>query len=771
MTSPSSSGPAMLAGTVVVEIATRPAGGYCGRLLAVLGASVTRIALPPSVDCPVELTAAYESSLHDGKVSVDPRDERAVTEAVGRAALLIVDSRDDDASDGEISAMTERWLGVAGPEVSVVDIADHRDALVVGGPRVPATGLTAAAASGMAWCLGLPEREPLTLPFDVPEYLAGTEAAAAGALAVLLATAGFCGRRWDVTTTDVLSYYVGQIGANFLPYERPWRRDGPRATMSGGSYPAAMFPCRDGWISIMCRTPREYQGLVAAMGEPEWSTRPGFDDPRVVARLHADEVDPYLIGWTSVRSRDEVFAAGQKHGFPVAPVSTVAEAMAQEQFAHRGFFVTDEAGRTIPGSPYHLTRSATVSARRSAWPAAEIDSSATLAGLRVLDLSWVWSGPMVTAALRDLGAEVIKVEHRGRADPARLRGRAVRGGLPVDGPELEVTPYFNQMNHAKRSVAIDMGTEEGVELIRRLAAESDVVVENMRPGALARRGLGYADLSIDNPGLVMVSMSMLGQSGPLSGIRGYAPVMSGLAGLDSLVGYDTDTLIGTFNPALGDPNGAGHALVALLAGLVGRRRTGYGCHVDLAQVEALLSILRVPVLLQQDRGAVPVPANEHPRWSPHGIFAGKESDTWVAVAARTPRERATLESLTGGGNGHDHVETLSAWIATRNAGDTAEVLRAVGVPASEVAGFEAAIGGKRAFARGVGNVVSHPYLGEQSIVTVPWKLDGSSFPAAGPAPLLGADTGAVLDELLGLAPDTIAGLRDRKVIELGHDGA
>ncbi|GAA2901199.1 CoA transferase [Pseudonocardia halophobica] len=746
--------PALLAGRRVVEIAARPAGGYCGRLLLLLGAAVTRVAVPQAVDCPPELLGLYEVALHRGKRILQPDDE-GLPDALAAADLVVVDSAEDDAADGAVVDLTQRLLTLA-PDAATVDIADLREDL---GAAVPATASTAAAAAGMSWGIGDPDREPLTLPYDIPEYLTGTEAAAAAALALLVRALGGPAQRWDVTTADVLSYFVGQIGANFLPYDRPWHRDGPRASMSGGSYPAAMFPCRDGWVSIMCRIPREYAGLVAAMGDPDWSRRPGFDDPRVVARLHADEVDPHLIAWTSARTRDEVFAAGRKHGFPVAPVLTIAEAMEHEQFAHRGFFDTMPDGTVLPGSPYRLTGPAASGATTpSSWPPATIDPAAPLAGLRVLDLSWVWSGPMVTAALRDLGAQVIKIEHRGRADPARLRGRAIRGGVPVDGPELEVTPYFNQMNHGKRSVAVDMGTTEGAMLIRRIAESADVVVENMRPGALERRGLGYAELSGANPALVMVSMTMMGQTGPLAGIRGYAPVMSGLAGLDSLVGYGPDRLIGTFNPALGDPNGAGHALAAVLAGLAGRGRGGTGCHIDLAQVEALLSIMPVPILRRQVNGTVPIPANGHSAFHPHAILPTREADGWVAVAARTDLERSAVDAVVG-------EEGLAAWVAGRTAGDAVQALRAAGVPAAEVAGYTAAVAGKRAVARGVATTVTHPYLGEQPVVTVPWKADGRGFPAAGPAPLLGADTEPVLTGLLGLGPADLADLRARGIVE------
>lgn len=760
-----------LAGLEILEIAGRPSGAYCGRLLYLLGATVVRPVVPLAADVPGHLVQDLDTVLHEGKRGVpvdgpDGRDELAAVAA--RCALVVMDSREEDAADGVLVRLTADLLDAVPASTPVVDVTGLR-AGMADGTALPSAPIVATAASGMAWGIGAPDRPPLTLPFDLPEFLTGTEAAAAAALALLFAEGmpEEAGLRWDVSTADVLSYFVGQIGSNFLPYERPWKRDGARATMSGGSYPGQMFPCSDGWVSIMCRTQPEYRALRDALGDPDWAKRPGYDDSREVARFHADEVDGYVNAWTRARTRDEVFAAGRRHGFPVAPVNTVAEALDEEQFAHRGFFGRDDRGRRRAGAPFQLHRPEVAATRRaSTWPSAETDSKRPLAGLRVLDLSWVWSGPMVTAALRDLGAEVLKIEHRARADPARLRGRALRGGQPVAGPELEVTPYFNQMNHGKRSVAIDMTHPDGAALIAGLAEHADVVVENMRPGALTRCSLDYTALSARNPALVMVSMSLLGQTGPLSGIRGYAPVMSGLAGLDSVVGYDVDHLIGTYNPALGDPNGAGHALTTVLAALVGRQRTGRGCYVDLSQVESLLSIMAEPILRWESDGELPVPANTHARFAPYGTFACREPDTWVSLAARTDRERAALEAVVGAsGESPDLERALAAWAAGRTDHDAAATLVAAGIPACPVVGYETALFGDRAVARGVATPTDHPWLGEQSVVTVPWKVEAHGFPAVAAAPLLGADTDAVLGEVLGLTDSDLADLRGRQVIE------
>ncbi|WP_256974146.1 CoA transferase [Rhodococcus sp. NCIMB 12038] len=624
-----------------------------------------------------------------------------------------------------------------------------------------------SARAAMSWAIGHADKAPLPLPYDLPSFHAGTEAAAAAALAVLLAECADLGpQHWQINPTDVLTYYVGQIASNFWPYERPWKRDGARASMSGGSYPAAMFECSDGWVSIMCRTDQDWAGLLDAMGRPEWCKHERFRDPRIVARFHADEADVHLEAWLSGMTRDEAFALSNVHKFPMAPVLDTGDAMVLDQFASRGFFEHDSAGNAIAGKPWRFTPATDI----ADGPILDLEPGpqAPLAGLKVLDLSWAWSGPMVTSGLRDLGAEILKVENRRRADPTRVRGAAIRDGEPVPGPPLEVTPYFNQVNHGKKSIAIDFTTPQGAELIVELAAKADIVVENMRPGVLSRRGLTYERLSARNPGLIMVSMSLMGQHGPMKGVGGYAPVMSGLSGLDSVVGYGPGDLVGLFNPALGDPNGAGHALAALMAALLDRRRTGRGTLIDLSQTEALVSIERIQMADFQKTGRSHVPADGHRTYWPHGTWQTANAEEWIAVAARTDEERSILARLIGLKTVPDRAEfemEVQRWASTRQADEAEQTLVKHGIPASRVRSFEDILDDPISELNGIFAPVDHPYLGRQPILGLPWQMNGHKFPATEPGPLLGAHTRAILGRELGLTARQLDELESLEVIE------
>jgi len=751
----------LLKGLRVLEIAVTVRGAYCGLLLSQLGAEVTRVRLPLVADCPPEYADGLARSLHQRKSTVDGDPETLSAQMVRAFDLVITDCLHDDESGGLGQRLAERVIDVGGATTTVIDVVRPPTFRA----SVPSAPAVVSAASGMSWGIGRAGEAPLTLPYDLPDYLAATEAAGAAALTALLRQVGSNpGRRWSVSATEVVASYVGQISSVFLPYGRPWTRDGARATMSGGSYPGAMFPCRDGNISIMCRTNREWHALLDAMGHPEWSSRPGYDDARVVARQHADEVDRWVRAWTAEHTTDAMTALGKQFNFPVATVLTVQEAIALNRFSEGRLFGTAPGG--VPAGPW-MVHEPRPNARRIPTQrrlALEPRAGKPLHGLRVLDLSWVWSGPMCTAALADLGAEIIKIEHRGRPDPARLRGRALRDGRPIDGPELELSTYFNQMNRGKRSVSIDITTERGVELVLDLAERCDVVVENMRPGALTRRGLDYAAMSARNPGIVMLSMSMMGQTGPLREIGGYAPVMSGLSGLDSLVGYGAEDLIGLYNPALGDPNGAAHALVLLLAALRRRVTLGAGCWLDVSEVECFMSLMRTPIVIAEAGQVVSVPANSHQHFPVQGTFRAFGTDEWVTVAARGDGERRAIDELVADSGSSSLVE----WVSARAAGETEKELLTRGVPCSRVQQFEDVAASDWAAAVSLFRVLDHPHLGPRPLYTVPWHRDGGpSFAADRSSPLLASSTVDVLRGILGCTTEDIEALAEAEVVDIG----
>ena len=403
-----------------------------------------------------------------------------------------------------------------------------------------------------------------------------------------------------------------------------------------------------------------------------------------------------------------------------------------------------------------------------------------LKGMRVLDFAWVWSGPQVASWLTELGAEVIKVEHGRRLDNTRLRSRPIIDGVQAQGPSIELPPYFHQSNHGKRSITLNLKQPQAQALARELVKTSDVLIENLSPGVMARSGLGYPEVAEINPSLVYLSMSALGQTGPQSDLRAYAPVMSSYAGIEAQIGYPGESPVGMMNFGLGDPNAAAHAMVPLLAALWERERSGAGCHIDMAQIEAMISALPQPaieVLLGAELS--PPPGNRSREQVPHGIFPAHGDDTWVSLSVANEsqwlafcarvREPWCADSRFSTLQGRlTHVEELeklvSGWTRKWTRERLASDLRALGIACTPVFSVSEQWGSGQVRDRGIYRSVTHPQLGEVMLYTLPWTSPDMPLAMERAAPTLGQDNDYVLGELLGLSAQRIAELKEADVI-------
>ena len=777
----------LLAGVRVVELSRHVAGAYCGRLLAQLGASVTRFG--PEIDAAgsPRTRQAMQQVMHIGKILPSIASTAAsIDAALADAQIVIVEKDDrDDSLSAYVDPIIERRAGLSEQAIVIVLSACGSSEEVDGHYR-PGCALTSSAWGAMSWAIGEPLREPLTPPYDIVDYQAGASGAVA-ALVALVGDAGSACSPIDVSSRDAVAHLVSTLAQNYLPYGRAWQRDGRRPFMSGGIYPLGLFTCKDGYVALYCRSTEQWHAILRAMGNPEWSRDERFHDPRIVARKHGDEADLYLLPWLAAHTKSEIMAMGLEFGFPAAPVRFVGEALANPQFMYRRslqpFALDDGTSVMVPSTPWRLHESlAGAGANVRVWPVtkpSDFAPSKLFEGVRVLDLSWVWSGPLVTSMLADLGAEVIKIEHPTRLDSVRQRGRPIHDGKEVEGPVAELNPWFNQLNHGKRSVILDIKSVEGKAQLRALAATCDVVVENMRPGALDRLGLGYTDFAAVNPAIVMLSMSLAGRTGPLAQMKGYAGIMTAMAGLESLVGHDeangAQTVVGMAKTALGDPNAANHGLAVLMAALWRRKRTGRGLWIDLSQTDAILSILSAPLIESQLYGRAETLGNRHPLYAPHGHFTCRGDASWAAISVKTEHQWHALLTAVGDAalsrfaalGAADRVtrrreieDALEAWTIVRTQPEVVDALTRARVPVAPIATYQAMIAAPWRAQRGLTRVIHHPHIGRQEIVVPPWRFGSQTAGTGRPAPLLGADTEAVLapltkDEAAGIARPSI----------------
>lgn len=389
-----------------------------------------------------------------------------------------------------------------------------------------------------------------------------------------------------------------------------------------------------------------------------------------------------------------------------------------------------------------------------------------LHGVRVVELTKIWAGPYAGKLLAFLGAEVIRVESLDSLDASR------RFGVK----DINAAPGFQAVNPGKCSIQLNMKSEEGRRLLADLVKKSDIVIENLRPGAAKRMGFGYEQLRELKRDIIAVSMSMHGQEGPLSYQTGYAPSFSALGGVCHLVGLK-DGAPKLLNVRYGDSTYGSAAAYAALVALYHRRRTGEGQYVDVSAVESLATVVGDAFMEYFLTDKVPSRnANRHSEMAPHGVYPCGEED-WISIAVRTDDEWQALcaamdsPALAADPRFVDRASRqrhaaeldalLEAWTRPQDAHELGERLRARGVAAFKSLNSVDLVSSDHLWRRGFFQRVSDPVRGEMSIIGAPWRLSLTPARVTRSAPRLGEHNDYVFGELLGLS----AAERERLVAE------
>jgi crotonobetainyl-CoA:carnitine CoA-transferase CaiB-like acyl-CoA transferase len=382
------------------------------------------------------------------------------------------------------------------------------------------------------------------------------------------------------------------------------------------------------------------------------------------------------------------------------------------------------------------------------------------------------AGPLVTRILADLGARVIKVESSLKPDISRHRP-------PPPGMTreqvAELFPQVHEMNAGKSSVTLNLKSAEGRELFLALLERADVYVENFAPGWLERLGLSHAAMRARNPGLVILSQSAYGGEGPLRDQRAYAPIMTALAGVESLIGYDDGPAVPQISSSNGDLVAAYYGALLALAALVERERTARGAVIDMSQIEASTCIGGVAMAELALTGRTPRPhGNRHPGGSPHGHYPVAGLDRWIALAVREDGEwQALADVLALPGRERERFSTHAARLAERRAVDAVVAdltavqerdplvrrLQAAGVacvPVLDVAEVDAL---PELVERPLWAALEHPRAGELRVTRIPWRFARLRVAPRHTAERMGESTDSVLRGLLGRSAGEIARMR------------
>ncbi len=386
-----------------------------------------------------------------------------------------------------------------------------------------------------------------------------------------------------------------------------------------------------------------------------------------------------------------------------------------------------------------------------------INRGGPLQGVRVLELTKVWAGPYVGKLLAYLGAEVIRVESEGSLDVTRTFG--------VD--DIDNAPGWQSVNPQKLSVQVNMKSEEGIALILKLVGECDILVENLRPGAVKRLGLGYERVREANPDIIYVSMGMWGTDGPLSYQTGYAPCFAALGGVSALVGHEPGAPEG-MNTRYADSTFGAAAAYAALVALLHRRRGGKGQFVDVSAVEAMSSMIGDSIMDYALNGVVAeCGGNRHPEMAPHGVYPARGGE-WVSIAAANGKQWAGLAECMGKpelgkdprfatlddrkANEDELDEIVTAWTSGCCPMELVTKLQKRGVSAAK--------------SQSSLDLIADPHLWVREFYRDVTDPDGNSKPTLGPswnmsrpaqlgaaAPRLGQHNDYVLGDILGLSTE------------------
>lgn len=623
-----------------------------------------------------------------------------------------------------------------------------------GGPRSHWRGgeLVASAMGGALRLTGEPGETPVKEAGDACTFHADM-VAAAGAMAAHLArgTHGL-GQHVDVSIQEVaLSRNVNGVLV--------WQFDRKKLDRAGGciAYGRAkvqvIWRLADGWCFHALMTGK--LGAPANKGLSDWMDECGFDNPmRNVdwlaynrSTLPEDTRSVWqaaMAAFFATRTRAEIAVEGKRRGINACVVNEPADVLADQHLAARGFFDTADG---LPQRFAVIRPSAATTA-----PAIHTgERPGPLSGVRVLDFAWALVGSITTKTLGDLGAQIVKIETRGRPDLARMDVQVSAS----TSTSLDDKPWFAHLNTSKRSLSLDLKQPEARCVLDPLIDWADVVVENFSPGTMKKLGLDYDSLVLRNPGVVMVSGSVFGQTGPMAQEWGVDGTGGALSGRTYLTGYpDRDPVIPGAVP-YGDVIVpfvmAGHVAAALQH----RRETGAGCHIDASMYEICVQQMR-DYLSAAKRGERPQRAgNASPNVFWQDVVRAAGDDRWVAISVADEAEFQRLVAITG--------QDVAAWTSSRTDQAIAEQLQAAGIAAGALQDCEDLLDRDPQIAtRAAMAPLDHAVLGRFDHLVTPIRFSRDGF-VPFRAPSMGEHSHQIARELCGLGEADIAALEDKGV--------
>ncbi|MEZ4356518.1 MAG: CoA transferase [Myxococcota bacterium] len=785
--------PLPLEGIRVLDLADEK-GELAGRVLADLGAEVLRLEppqgarsrrLPPFAEASSakgEGTSLYFAWRNANKLGAvldldAEADRERLLELCARADVLI-----ESEAPGRMASLGlgPATLSERFPHLIVLSISDfgqtgpYRDWI--------ATDATMCAISGMQWKAGTPDRPPILTPSSMNYDIAGVMGAYSAMVAIFQRLRTGFGQTIDLSVLEAVAQTTDWSMSNGSMTDakgivQPQMRMG-----SGPMY--KIYPCKGGYVRLVILSPRQWRAMREWLGEPDYLQDPKYDS--FLGRMEIADALGVVIGdLFETMTHEEVAFEAQKRGIVCTPVLAPSEVLANEHFRSRNTFVDGEyaPGETGPfaagffeidrermgfrGRAPTLDEHGDRVRKGELWPDARPkpkgerpDPSRPFEGVRVLDFGIGGVGVEAARLFAEYGADVIKIESRRYPDFIRVV------------MSTEMSASFASSSRSKRGFGVDIKTDDGLAFVHALVKQSDVITENSSTGTMDSMGVGYAQLSKINPGIVLASSQLLGDHGAWADWIGYGPSTQPIGGLVHLWDF----------PGGGAPAGstaiypdhlAGRLLsMVALAGLIRREKTGRGGHGSVAQAEAVVNMLADQMLKEGIApGSVGPRGNRNERGAPWGTYPCEGFDKWIVITVRDDEDWGKLcmamgdpewsqdaRYATAAGRlaAQDEIDAkLSEWTKKQQAIAITATLQMFKVPAAPVFTARDQLHDPHYQARG--------YLRWTEQQSIGWMaMEGPAFHASGmsdvvieQAPLIGEHTRAIARDLLGLAPAEI----------------
>ena len=799
-----------LEGIKVVEFAHSVAGAYCGKLLADLGAEVIKIE-PPDGD-PARFYGSFPDNEKDPEKSALflylNTSKRGITLDLNTAADVATFNKlirwgnlliDDHFAD-KLESIQLGWESIVkiNPGLIYTSITPYGRT----GPRASAKAdeLTLTHAGGLGYLLPARsetiDRPPVKLGGHLISYQGGISAAVASLAAFFSRLETGSGELIDISIHDVVLNLIFPNAASAHYYDLSFHRVPDRPPAMGRT------EVSDGYVILSAVDDHHFRAFRNLMGNPPWVDSDDWDN-RAYRTNHLMDIAPMINDWMKQQKMHDIFHQVAQKGIPIGPVNSARDVMESKQYQSRKYFVEVDhpvAGKhQYPGWPYKMTAIAANVSRpapllgqhneeilkeladvsETGLKGTAVKGKLPLEGVRVLDFSWVWAGPVATMRLADLGAEVIKIEGHKRMDILR---RTIN--WPLYEPKGKACPInqgmsYNSVNRNKKSLTLNLTDPRGLALAQKLVANSDIVIDNMRPGAMDKLGLGYAALKAIRPDIIVAASSSHGLGGPLSNYLGFATVHHAVGGGTYISGHPDD------HPTHGSTGDADvlNALTtayALMVALVHRAKTGEGQFIDYSQSEGVSSVIGEVLLGYQMTGEIPErTGNAHPIFAPHNVYKCWGVDRWMALEVHTDDEFKILAKIMGQPelvedsrfcdmnsrkqNEKELDKILEAWTKERDRDWMVNELMNAGLYVSPCRNADDIYADRHIQKRGSVCTVAHPEMGELRLMGPPWQFSSFENPKKH-APLLGEHNQYVLGEVLGMSGKEIEALRKDEII-------